>query len=183
MLKRAIDLVCAAVFGIVLAPLALLIALVIELESRGPLLYHSRRVGRAGRLFFYHRLRLVKGSPYQPPHERTRFGRLIGNLSLDEIPGLWNVLVGEMSLVGPRPERPENVDLGDPDWRKVLSVRPGLIGMGLLTFLDRYNQTSVKERIGPELYYVGNRSLLLDSKILLKTFHFWMRMGHLKGRY
>ena len=183
MLKRVFDLVLATVLGIVFAPLALVLALIIQLESRGPLLFNSRRVGKGGKQFFYHRLRLVKGSPYRTPYEHTRFGRFIGNLSLDEIPALLNVLNGEMSLVGPRAEKPEKVDLSDPDWQKVLSVKPGLFGLGGLTFLDKYNQTSVRDRIQPEVYYVDNRSFLLDTKILLKTLYYWIRMGHVKGRF
>ena len=183
MLKRVFDLIFAIVFGIILAPLALVLALVIQLESRGPLLYNSERVGKDGKLFFYHRLRLVKGSPYKTPYEHTRFGRFIGNLSLDEIPVMWNILKGELSIVGPRPEKPEKVNLGDPYWQKILSVKPGFMSLGGLTFLDKFNQTSVKDRLQPEVYYVENQSFLLDMKILAKTLYFWMRMGHLKGRY
>lgn len=183
MLKRAFDLILAIILGIIFAPLALIIALVIQLESRGPLLYNSQRVGKGGKLFFYHRLRTAKGSPYKTPWKHTRFGRFIGNLSLDEIPVLWNILKGEMSFVGPRAEKPEKVELTDPAWQKVLSVKPGLTGLGGLRFLDKYNQTSIRDRIQPEVYYAENRSFLLDVQILLKTLYFWVRMGHLKGRF
>lgn len=183
MVKRVFDLVLAAVLGILFAPLALVLALIIQLESRGPLLFNSRRVGKGGRQFFYHRLRLVKGSPYKTPYEHTRFGRFVGNLSLDEIPALLNVLKGEISFIGPRPEKPEKVDLDDPDWQKVLSVKPGLMSLGGLTFLDKFNQTSVKDRIQPDVYYAENQSFLLDIEILFKTLYFWVRMGHLKGKY
>lgn len=183
MLKRAFDLFLVIVLGVIFTPLALIIALVIQLESRGPFLYNSQRVGKGGKLFFHHRLRLVKGSPYKSPYEHTRFGRFIGNLSLDEIPVLWNILKGEMSFIGPRAEKPEKVELSDPDWQKVLSVKPGLTGLGALTFLGKYNQTSVRDRIQPEVYYAENCSFLLDVQILLKTLYFWVRMGHLKGRF
>jgi lipopolysaccharide/colanic/teichoic acid biosynthesis glycosyltransferase len=112
----------------------------------------------------------------------TRFGRSIGSLSLDEIPVLWNIFKGDLSLFGPRPEVPEKVDLSDPDWQKVLSVRPGLMGLGLLTFRERYNQTSVKERIQPEITYVEHQSLKLDMQIFTKTLFYWLRMGHIKGK-
>ncbi len=183
MLKRAFDLILAPILGIILAPLALIIALAIQFEARGPLFYNSQRVGKDGKLFFYHRLRGTKDVPWKPPYELTRVGRFIGNLSLDEIPVLWNILKGEMSFVGPRAERPEKVDLSDPDWQKILSVKPGWMGLGILTFRDKFNQTSVHDRLQPEVYYAGNQSFLLDMQIFLKTLYFWVRMGHLKGRY
>ena len=183
MLKRILDIVFAIVFGIILTPLALIIALAIQSEARGPVLYNSERVGKDGKRFFYHRLRRVKGTPGKPPYEHTHVGRFIGNLSLDEIPVLWNILKGELSVVGPRPEKPEKVDLDDPDWQKILSVKPGLMSLGGLTFLDKFNQTSVKDRIQPDVYYAENQSFFLDIEILLKTLYFWVRMGHLKGRY
>ncbi len=183
MLKRTFDLIFATLLAVLFTPLALVIALAIWMESGGPLLYHSERVGRHGKCFFYHRFRTVKRPYAAPPYEPTRVGRFIGSLSLDEIPALWNILKGEMSFIGPRAERPEKVDLADPDWQKVLAVRPGLAGLGALTFLDRYNQTSVRERIQPEVYYVENQSFRLDMEILFKTLYLLMKMGHLKGRY
>ena len=183
MLKRVLDIVFAIVLGIILTPLALIIALAIQLEARGPVLYNSERVGKDGKRFFYHRLRRVKGTPGQAPYEHTRVGRFIGNLSLDEIPVLWNILKGELSFVGPRPEKPDLVDLDDPDWQKILTVKPGLMSLGGLTFLDKFNQTSVQDRIQPDVYYVENRSIFLDIRILVKTLYFWVRMGHLKGKY
>jgi lipopolysaccharide/colanic/teichoic acid biosynthesis glycosyltransferase len=163
--------------------LALVIALVIQLQSRGPVFYHCTRLGKDGRPFKHHRFRTSIGSPYEKHWKRTQFGRLVGNLSLDEIPMLWNLLKGEVSVVGPRPEKPERMDLSDPDWQKVLSVKPGMMGLGLLTFLDRFNAASVKDRIQPEVYYVENQSFLLDVQILFKTLYYWLRMGHLKGRF
>lgn len=178
MLKRAFDIVIAIFWSIVSAPLALVIALVIKIESPGPVVHLSQRVGRYGKPFFYYCFRTRVGTP--PLY--TRFGKFIGNLSLDEIPVLWNILKGDLSFVGPRPEIPAKVDLNDPDWQKVLSVRPGLTGLGILTFMDKYNQTSVKERIQPEIYYVAHQSFLMDVRILAKTFYMWAQMGHLKGR-
>ncbi len=179
MLKRALDIVIAIFWGVISAPLALTIALVIKAESPGPALYPSQRVGKYGKPFFYYRFRTRVGMP--PRY--TRFGKFIGNLSLDEMPVFWNILKGDLSLVGPRPEVPDKVDLNDPDWQKVLSVRPGLTGLGGLTLMDKYNQTSVKDRIQPEIYYVEHRSFLMDVRILIKTLYLWTRMGHLKGRF
>jgi undecaprenyl phosphate N,N'-diacetylbacillosamine 1-phosphate transferase len=114
---------------------------------------------------------------------KTHFGRLIGNLSLDDLPTLVNVLRGDRSIVGPRPEVPDKVDLKSEEWRKVLEVRPGLVGLGALTYLGAYNSTSVGERIKPELYYVEHQSLLLDLKIMGRAIYWLARMGHLKGRF
>ncbi len=179
MIKRLFDLAIATLWSVVSAPLALIIALVIKLESPGPVIYPSQRVGRYGKPFLYYRFRTRTGTP--PIY--THFGRLIGNLSLDEIPVLWNILIGDLSFVGPRPEVPAKVDLNDPDWQKILSVRPGLTGLGGLTFLDKFNQTSVKERIQPEVYYVAHQSFLMDVRILARTLYKWTQMGHLKGRF
>jgi lipopolysaccharide/colanic/teichoic acid biosynthesis glycosyltransferase len=178
MLKRAFDIVIALFLVVLSAPLALAIALVMKMERPGPIIHASQRMGRLGKPFSYYRFRTRVGTP----SIYTRFGKFIGNLSLDEIPGFWNVLKGDLSLVGPRPELPVEVDLNDPDWQKVLSVRPGLTGLGLLTFMDKYNQTSVKERIQPEIRYVEHRSFLMDVRILAKTVYLLTRMGHLKGR-
>jgi len=183
MLKRILDIIFAIVIGIILTPIGLIIALAILLEARGLVLYNSERVGKDGKQFFYHRLRRAKRTPGKPPYEQTRVGRFIGNLSLDEIPGLWNILKGELSVVGPRPEKPEKVDLDDPDWQKILVGKPGFMSLGGLTLLDKFNQTSVKDRIRPDVYYAENQSFILDIEILIKTLYYWMRMGHLKGKY
>jgi lipopolysaccharide/colanic/teichoic acid biosynthesis glycosyltransferase len=179
MLKRACDLVFASFWGVLLLPPGLLIAVAIRLESPGPALHATPRLGRFGKEFHYYRFRTRAGTPPQ----YTRLGRFVGNLSLDEIPVLWNNLQGDLSFVGPRPELPDKVDLSDPDWQKVLSVRPGLMGLGLLTLKDRYNYSSLKERIQPEIDYVEHQSLRLDALILVKTIYWWMRMGHIKGKF
>jgi sugar transferase EpsL len=179
MLKRTFDIVLAIFFGIILAPLGLIIALVIKLESPGPFIRPVQRVGRHGKPFIHYRFRTRAGTP----SKYTRFGRFIGNLTLDEIPTLWNILKGDLSFVGPRPEVPAKVDLNDPDWQRILSVRPGWAGLGGLTFLTKFNQTGVKERIQPEVWYVEHQSFLLDLQILAKSLYLWTRMGHLKGKF
>jgi lipopolysaccharide/colanic/teichoic acid biosynthesis glycosyltransferase len=105
------------------------------------------------------------------PLQKTRFGRLLGNLSLDDLPTLWNVIRGDMSLIGPRPEIPENVDLADATWQKALSVRPGLSGLALVTLCERYNETPVMERVQPEVYYAEHSSLLFDVQLMIKTLY------------
>jgi lipopolysaccharide/colanic/teichoic acid biosynthesis glycosyltransferase len=178
MIKRLFDSVIAAVLGILCLPLALLIACAIWLESGSPIIYPSLRVGQFGNPFFYFRFRTMAGNPLR----KTRFGRFIGNLSLDELPALWNILKGDLSIVGPRPEIPEKVDLSDPVWQTILSVRPGITGLGLLSYLDKYNETDVQERIQPDLFYALNHSFSLDIRLMWKTVYLWAKMGHLKGK-
>ena len=178
-MKRVLDILIALGILIVCSPLAIMIAIGTKLDSPGPVIVSTRRVGRGGRLFSHYRFRTMAGNPLQ----KTRFGRFIGNRSLDDIPTLWNIVRGDMSIIGPRPEIPENVDLSDPNWRKVLSVRPGLSGLGLLTLRERYNQTSVPERLQPEVYYAEHSSFLFDLQLMLQTLYWWLRMGHVKGRF
>jgi lipopolysaccharide/colanic/teichoic acid biosynthesis glycosyltransferase len=179
MLKRSFDLLVALSLGLVSLPLACLLAAGVALTSPGPVLIATRRLGRGGRPFNHLRFRTMAGQPLR----KTRFGRLIGNLSLDDLPTLWNVIRGDMSLIGPRPEIPEKVDLSNPDWQTILTVRPGLSGLGALTFLDRYNQTSVADRIQPDVYYARHQSWRLDLALIIRTLLMLLRMGHLKGRF
>lgn len=178
MFKRLFDIIGALLGLIIALPLMLILALGIKLDSPGPVFIGVTRVGKGGKLFSHYRFRTMAGEPLR----KTRFGRFMGNLSLDDIPTLFNVLRGDLSMVGPRPEEPAKVDLADPDWQKVLSVRPGLTGLGLLTFNAQYNQTSVRERIQPEIYYADHSSLLFDLRLLWTTLRMWLRMGHIKGR-
>ena len=178
-MKRILDILVALVILVASSPLDLLIALGIRLDSPGPVIISTRRIGRDGQLFFHYRFRTMAGHPLQ----KTHFGRLIGNLSLDDLPTLWNVIRGDMSLIGPRPEIPENVDVADATWQKVLSVRPGLSGLALLTLRENYNKTSVAERIEPEVYYAEHSSLLFDVQLMLKTLYWWLKMGHVKGHF
>src|SRR5437879_3251790 len=143
MLKRIFDLIVASLLLAALLPVALIIAIGVKLSSPGPAIQSTRRIGKDGRVFAHYRFLTMGG----PPLQLTRFGRRIGNLTLDEIPALWNVVRGDLSLVGPRAAKPEEVSLADADWQKVLSVRPGLVGLGPLTFLDGFNLTPIKDRI------------------------------------
>ena len=177
--KRIFDVAIASLILIATLPLMIVTAIGIKLESHGALIIATRRVGKDFKIFAHYRFRTMAGEPLR----KTRFGRFIGNLSLDDLPTFWNVVKGDMSLIGPRPEAPERVDANDSDWQRVLSIKPGLLGLGLLTFLAQYNQTSVKERIQPELYYVEHQSLWFDLQIFLRSLTLWVQMGHLKGKF
>lgn len=178
-MKRAFDLMVVVIIGLIAAPIALVVALAVKLEGRGPIVVGLERVGQSGKRFQHYRFRTMAGTPLR----KTRLGRIIGNLSLDDLPTLWNVIKGDLSVVGPRPEAPDQVDLDDPRWQQVLSVKPGLIGLGILTLREHYHVTSVQERLKPEVTYVERQSLWLDMRLLLRTIYWWLRMGHIKGRF
>jgi exopolysaccharide biosynthesis polyprenyl glycosylphosphotransferase len=179
--KRAQDLALAALSLVVLSPLLALIALAIAADSRGPILVHQRRVGRRGRTFTLHKFRsmtadaeapgeAIWASPDDP--RRTRVGRLLRRSRLDELPQLWNVLRGHMSLIGPRPERPEFVDrlaAELPLYRARLLVRPGVTGWAQVTYPYAASIEENLAKLEYDLYYIRHFSPLLDLSILLRT--------------
>ncbi|MEM7119062.1 MAG: sugar transferase [Chloroflexota bacterium] len=101
--------------------------------------------------------------------------------AFDDLPTLWNVLRGDISLIGPRPEMVDKVDLADPRWQKVLSVKPGLVGMRILSLRETYSQTAQSEQLRRELIYVENQSFWFDMRLLFSAAYWWLRMGHIKG--
>ena len=172
--KRAFD-VCGALLGLVLfAPLLGWCAWRIRATSPGPALFTQLRVGRDGRPFRMIKFRTMHRdvapeaiSPTGPGDPRvTRFGRWLRATSIDELPQLWNVLRGEMSLVGPRPEMPFIVDGYDEWQRRRLSVKPGITG--LWQILGR-KDLPMHRNLQYDFYYIRNRSLALDASILLRT--------------
>jgi len=189
MTKRALDLVISIPGLILLSPLLLLLALWIKLDSRGPVLYRGKRVGIHGWPFLMYKFRtMVMGAEqrgpavtYRDDPRITKAGRFLRRAKLDELPQLLNVIRGEMSLVGPRPEDPSYVALYTSEQRQVVTVKPGITGPTQLEYRDEASMLhgeSVDEeyvtRIMPEklkldLEYVRTRSLLLDLKILWRT--------------
>jgi exopolysaccharide biosynthesis polyprenyl glycosylphosphotransferase len=183
--KRLFDLLGSLVALVVLAiPLAT-IALLIKVDSRGPVFYRQRRVGKNGRLFDVVKFRTMIPNAHALRQELaalneadgplfkirndpriTRIGRFLRKTSLDELPQLWNVLRGEMSLVGPRPALPEEAELWAPELRDRLRVQPGITGMWQVS--GRSN-TSFDEYSRLDLYYVDNWSLIADLSIMVKT--------------
>jgi lipopolysaccharide/colanic/teichoic acid biosynthesis glycosyltransferase len=174
-LNRVLDAVLAAALLVVTSPLLGLAALAIRLESRGPVFYRQRRVGRGGEPFELWKLRtmvsgaetmgagiyIVEGDP-----RITRVGRLLRRFSLDEIPNLVNVLRGEMAIVGPRPTVQEQVDRYTERQLRRLEVKPGITGWAQVN-----GRTSLPwpERIELDVWYVEHRSLWLDLRILART--------------
>jgi lipopolysaccharide/colanic/teichoic acid biosynthesis glycosyltransferase len=161
MLKRAFDLLVAALGLVVVTPLLLAAALWIKLDSPGPVFFRQQRVGRGGRLFRIHKLRTMRadtGAHTLPitTHDDariTRAGRLLRHYRIDELPQLIDVLCGDMSLVGPRPEVPRYVALYPASLRdQVLSVRPGITDPASLEFVDEVRQ--LKDSADPERTYI-----------------------------
>jgi lipopolysaccharide/colanic/teichoic acid biosynthesis glycosyltransferase len=173
--KRALDFVVALIGSIITAPVIGLLALAIRLESRGSPIYRQTRVGKDGEVFSIYKLRtMVSGAEYigaglalQEGDERiTRVGNFLRRYSLDELPNLWNILRGEMSIVGPRPTLPVQVEQYTDRQRGRLRVKPGLTGWAQINGRASLPWT---ERIELDLWYVENRSLGLDVRILSRT--------------
>ncbi len=179
-LKRLLDLSVSAVSLIFTFPLMLIIAVLIRLDSRGPVLYSQERVGQYGRIFLLYKLRTMRtdaeaGGPQwasQNDPRITRLGRFLRKTRLDEIPQLWNVLVGDMSLVGPRPEREHFINQlrnEVPLYLQRLKMKPGLTGWAQVKHHYDKNIEDVKTKVLFDLWYFENMSLPLDIVILLRT--------------
>jgi lipopolysaccharide/colanic/teichoic acid biosynthesis glycosyltransferase len=175
MIKRGIDIVVAGVGSIVSAPLIALLAAAIRLESPGHPIYQQTRIGKDGRPFSIYKLRtMVRGAEFtgaglaiQEGDDRiTRMGALLRRYSLDELPNLWNVLRGEMSIVGPRPTVPVQVEQYTSRQRGRLAVKPGLTGWAQVNGRD---SLPWPERIELDLWYVEHESISLDLRILAQT--------------
>ena len=184
-LKRCIDLIASSIGLVVLSPFLLLIALAVKLESKGDTLYSQVRVGLDGKPFDIIKFRTMRadaeansGPTWATENDprRTRVGAFLRSTSIDELPQLINVLLGEMSLVGPRPERPVFVDQFQqliPRYIERHKEKAGLTGWAQVNGLR--GDTSIIERTKYGLYYIENWSLLFDLKILLRTFINWFR--------
>lgn len=172
--KRAFDIVASILLLIVLSPLLLLVALIVKATSRGPVLFMQKRSGQHGRVFRLIKFRTMHGERKPDPKELvpldhpeiTPVGRIMRRLKIDELPQLMNVLRGEMSLVGPRPTLPDQVDAYDDFRRQRLLLRPGITGLAQV-----YGSAlmSWDERILYDIAYVRKCGLLMDIGILLRT--------------
>ena len=187
-MKRAFDLALSLVLLALLAAPMLAVALCVKLGSRGPVLFHATRAGRGGRPFRLHKFRTMTDAAAGPAITArgdarvTRLGRFLRRTRIDELPQLWNVAAGEMSLVGPRPEDPRFVDAADPAWQRVLSVRPGLTGAAQIEFAGReeslvgdadperaYRERVLPSKLRADLAYVEGRSFAGDLGLLART--------------
>ena len=185
--KRLFDIAVSLTALVLLVPVLAVIALLVKLGSPGPVLYRQQRVSRGGRLFELLKFRtMVVGADRMAANVSatgdprvTRVGAFLRKSYLDELPQLLNVLRGDMSLVGPRPETPEFVALYSPEERRVLTVRPGLAGPSTLAFMDEadllaaapdpvafYTTTVLHDRVRADLTYLERRSIGYDIRLL-----------------
>ena len=180
-MKRALELVAALLMFIVLLPLEILFALLVKLTSPGPAIYHQARVGQYGRPFMLYKFRTMRNDAEKNgaqwatgTHDArvTALGKFLRASHLDELPQLWNVLRGDISFVGPRPERPEFVEklkVEVPYYEVRLLVKPGVSGWAQLNHRADLTTDDVKQKLQYDIYYLKNRSAILDLAIILKT--------------
>jgi len=179
--KRLFDIVCAAILIVVASPIMLITALLLLLEGGGPILYLQERVGLNGRLFNVVKFRSMRTDAEKDGQPRwaaaqddrvTKVGRVIRKLRIDELPQLFSVLNGDMSLVGPRPERAYFVDKLTqeiPYFAVRQSVKPGVTGWAQVRYHYGASVEDSAEKLQYDLYYVKNHSLFLDLIILFET--------------
>jgi len=168
-MRRVTDIAVALVVAVLTLPLALLAAGAVRLSMGSPVLFRQQRSGYRGREFTIVKFRTMRAARYEGESDLGRdtpVGRLLRGLSLDEIPQLWNVLRGDMSLIGPRPTLPEQVRCYDQRQRGRLAVRPGITGWAQV---NGRNSISWPERITLDLWYIEHRSVWLDLRILWLT--------------
>jgi lipopolysaccharide/colanic/teichoic acid biosynthesis glycosyltransferase len=191
-MKRLFDILVSLMALLLLQPFFVAMAILIKMDSAGPVFFRQERIGKNFRRFFIYKfrtmvvdaekngLRITSGGD----HRVTRAGRILRKLKIDELPQLINVLKGEMSLVGPRPEVEEYVKLYEQDYMEILKSRPGITDVSSIIF--REEETVLKNQINPEWYYkkillpekirlsreyIENSSFLYDLKLLLNTIH------------
>lgn len=179
-IKRAFDLLLALTFVIPALPLILLAVLLVKMTSRGPVFYSQIRLGRNGQPFRIWKVRTMRvdseknGACWSKPGDPriTRVGKFLRITHIDELPQLWNVLRGDMSLVGPRPERPEfvpSLERALPRYRDRMLVRPGLTGLAQVQLPPDTDLESVRRKLACDLHYVQRVSIWLDVRLVLAT--------------
>jgi len=187
-MRRIVDIVGAGLALILLAPVLLGIALLIAITDGLPVLYRQTRVGKDARPFLILKFRTMRpglpGASITAAGDSrvTQIGGFLRKLKLDELPQFFNVLLGDMSLIGPRPEVPDYVQVDDPLWQEVLSTRPGITDLASLAFRDEeqllgpvpdadryYRAVILPAKLRLNLLYLRSRSLLTDSRLLWLT--------------
>src|SRR5436305_9317332 len=179
--KSLWEFVFATFLLILTSPLILLIVTLVRLTSRGPGIYSQMRLGRLGRPYRIYKVRTMahecekgSGACWSTGHDPrvTRLGRFLRRTHLDELPQLWNVVKGDMSLVGPRPERPEfvpSLERAIPGYRDRLSVKPGVTGLAQVQLPADTDIASVRRKLGYDLYYVRRHGPWLDLRLIACT--------------
>lgn len=191
MARRLLDIAVSSVVVVLMSPLWLVASIMIKVDSRGPVLYRSPRVGKDGLPFTILKFRsMVAGADAEGPRVTTegdpritRVGRVLRDLKVDEVPQFLNVLKGDMSLVGPRPEDPRYVAYYTAEQRRVLSVRPGIVSPAAIAYRheeailarmgdgpeEAYLETVLPHKLSMDLAYIDQRSLGLDLTILSRA--------------
>ncbi|MCS6790734.1 MAG: sugar transferase [Bacteroidia bacterium] len=178
--KRTLDVLLSTIALILLAPIMGVIAVLVRLSSPGPIIFRQERIGKNGKPFTIYKFRTMyqdaeKNGPAlskEGDPRITPIGRWLRKTRLDELPQFWNVLKGDMSLVGPRPERQfyiRQIVQRAPEYKQLLKVRPGITSLGMVKYGYASSVDEMIERMQYDLIYLANRSLLLDIKILLYT--------------
>lgn len=180
--KRIIDFIIAAISLVAFSPLMLVCYIAVKREDGGSAIYKQERIGKGGRPFYIYKFRSMRigaeeGVPVLCENENderlTKVGKFLRKHHLDELPQLWNVFIGDMSFIGPRPERKYFIDKimeRDPRYELLYQIRPGVTSYA--TLYNGYTDTMEKmlRRLELDLYYLEHRSLLMDMSILWKTF-------------
>lgn len=171
-IKRVLEFIIALIGLILASPILLVVAILVKTKLGSPILFRQQRVGLNGEIFEMVKFRTMKdatdseGNPLPDEERLTKFGQLLRKTSLDELPELWNVLKGDMSLVGPRPLLVEYLPLYSKEQMKRHDVRPGITGYAQV---NGRNNISWRKKFELDVYYVENFSLWLDVKILFQT--------------
>jgi len=172
LIKRLIDIFGSLLVLAILIPLFLIISVLIKLNSKGPIFFKQSRPGKNGKIFFPYKFRTMKelrdenGNLLSDEKRLTKFGGFLRKFSLDELPELWNVLRGDMSLVGPRPLLVEYLDRYTPEQARRHEVKPGITGWAQV---NGRNAITWEEKFKYDVWYVDNWSLWLDFKIIFIT--------------
>ena len=179
-MKRLLDIVISTGAMIILLPLIIYVAVRVKFSSRGPILYLQERVGYKGKIFTMRKFRsmYVDAETNGPrlsmnnDHRITPWGRIMRRWKLDELPQLWNVLAGEMSIVGPRPEREfyiRQLKMKEQPFEQLLEVKPGITSLGMINFGYADNVAGMVERMKYDQLYLEKKSLTLDITIMVRT--------------
>jgi polysaccharide biosynthesis protein PslA len=179
-MKRLLDIIISLGGMIILLPLIIYVAIRVKFSSSGPILYLQERVGYKGKKFTIRKFRsMYVDAETNGPRlsvnndERiTPWGRVMRRWKLDELPQLWNVLVGEMSIVGPRPEREyfiRQLKMQEQHYEQLLEVKPGITSLGMINFGYADNLGEMMERMKYDQLYIEKKSLTLDVKIMVRT--------------
>jgi lipopolysaccharide/colanic/teichoic acid biosynthesis glycosyltransferase len=190
MIKRIFDIIFSLILLSMLSPFLLIIGFLILTDSNGGAFFHQIRVGKGGKEFRLHKFRTMKPASENSGQltvgmrdsRITRIGYYLRKTKMDEMPQLWNILIGEMSVVGPRPEVPKYVAMYNPKQREVLSVRPGLTDYASIKYVNEneilerssnpeqtYIDEIMPEKLALNLQYIREKSLLVDIKIIINT--------------